>query len=43
LGWNKTDDGGVVVSSKGGAVEWEKKRGPIDPEKGDWVWRYPVK
>ena len=34
VGWNETDDGGQIVSRKGGAV---------DREKGDWVWQYPVK
>ena len=34
VGWNETDDGGQIVSRKGGAVDWEK---------GDWVWQYPVK
>jgi hypothetical protein len=43
VGWNKTDDGGVAPPPKGASVEWEKKRGPVDPEKGDWVWTYPVK
>jgi len=34
VGWNETDDGGVVVLTKGGAV---------DINQGDWVWRYPAK
>ena len=34
VGWNETDDGGQVALKENGAV---------DPEKGDWVWRYPVK
>ncbi len=29
VGWNETDDGGVVVFTKGGGV---------DNRKGDWVW-----
>jgi hypothetical protein len=34
VGWNERDDGGVVVFTKGGAV---------DNNQGDWVWRYPQK
>ena len=34
VGWNETDDGGVVSFSESGSV---------DPDKGDWVWRYPAK
>ena len=34
IGWNETDDGGVVGLLKSGAV---------DINKGDWVWRYPAK
>jgi hypothetical protein len=30
VGWNETDDGGVVVFTEGGRV---------DSRKGDWVWR----
>jgi hypothetical protein len=30
VGWNETDDGGVVA--------W-KKDGSVDREKGDWVWK----
>ena len=32
VGWNETDDGGTVASTKDGGADWEK---------GDWVWRYP--
>jgi hypothetical protein len=32
VGWNETDDGGVVEPMKGDRV---------DLEKGDWVWQYP--
>ncbi len=35
VGWNETDDGGVVVNQKGGNVP--------DISQGDWVWRYPAK
>jgi hypothetical protein len=34
VGWNETDDGGVVGLTKNGGV---------NNEKGDWVWRYPSK
>jgi hypothetical protein len=34
VGWNETDDGGVVGLTKGGSV---------DINKGDWVWQYPSK
>ena len=35
VGWNETDDGGVVGLTKGMAR--------LTRDKGDWVWRYPVK
>lgn len=34
IGWNETDDGGVVVLKKGEAPT-------VDESQGDWVWRYP--
>jgi hypothetical protein len=34
VGWNETDDGGVVVFGKG-------ETPGVDTSKGDWVWRYP--
>jgi hypothetical protein len=34
VGWNETDDGGVVGL---------KNDGSVDRDKGDWVWRYPSK
>ena len=34
VGWNKTDDGGLVGSNTDGSE---------DIETGDWVWRYPAK
>ena len=34
VGWNETDDGGVVA---------QRIDGSPDLEKGDWVWRYPAK
>ena len=33
VGWNEKDDGGLVVLTK---------KGIVDREKGDWVWRYPA-
>jgi hypothetical protein len=36
VGWNETDDGGVVVFTKGNTPH-------VDNNKGDWVWRYPQK
>jgi hypothetical protein len=34
VGWNETDDGGVVGLTKNGNV---------DTSTGDWVWRYPAR
>jgi hypothetical protein len=36
VGWNETDDGGVVVFK-------ESSPNHVDLDKGDWVWRYPAK
>jgi len=36
IGWNETDDGGVVAFRKNSAHS-------LDNENGDWVWRYPEK
>jgi hypothetical protein len=36
VGWNETDEGGVVVLRKG-------KTSEVDRDEGDWVWRYPPK
>ena len=36
VGWNETDDGGVVIFKKDSA-------GYVDMNQGDWVWRYPMK
>ena len=36
IGWNETDDGGVVVLTK-------DKSPHVDNRQGDWVWRYPAK
>jgi len=35
VGWNETDDGGEAGANKTGTA--------ADPNKGDWVWRYPAK
>jgi hypothetical protein len=35
VGWNETDDGGVIVT--------DKKYGTVHQNEGDWVWRYPQK
>ena len=42
VGWNETDDGGVVVS-KNGSNGRDESNARVDIEKGDWVWRYPQK
>jgi hypothetical protein len=34
VGWNETDDGGVVILGKGKILD-------ADINQGDWVWRYP--
>jgi hypothetical protein len=34
VGWNETDDGGVVVYRKGSTST-------VDINQGDWVWKYP--
>ena len=34
VGWNETDEGGEAGVTKSGAA--------VDPNKGDWVWRYPA-
>lgn len=36
VGWNETDDGGVVVLGKNSTSE-------VNLRQGDWVWRYPEK
>jgi hypothetical protein len=36
VGWNETDDGGVVVLEG-------KKTEKVDISQGDWVWQYPAK
>ena len=36
VGWNETDDGGVVAFKKG-------PDSTENLEQGDWVWKYPQK
>jgi hypothetical protein len=36
IGWNQTDDGGIVAMSKG-------KTPRPNPKQGDWVWQLPAK
>ena len=36
IGWNQTDDGGIVVLGKG-------KTPGVDSSQGDWVWQIPAK
>jgi hypothetical protein len=40
VGWNEKDDGGMVSLTKSGTVDLDK-RGKVDSDDGDWVWRYP--
>jgi len=42
VGWNETDDGGVVVNQKSRNPRDESGNAP-DISQGDWVWRYPQK
>jgi hypothetical protein len=42
VGWNETDDGGVVVNQKSRDPRDESGNSP-DISQGDWVWRYPAK
>jgi hypothetical protein len=41
VGWNETDDGGVVIFKKKSPSD-ESPSG-VDTAQGDWVWRYPSK
>ena len=36
VGWNETDDGGVVVFK-------QRSSSDVDISQGDWVWQYPQK
>jgi hypothetical protein len=43
VGWNETDDSGVVVTKAAGATERRSETPNMDFKQGDWVWRYPQK
>ncbi len=43
VGWNETDDGGVVDTKAAGATDRGSETSSWDFEQGDWVWRYPAK
>ena len=43
VGWNETDDGGVVVFMGRDRIPRDEYNPPVDINKGDWVWRYPQK
>jgi hypothetical protein len=40
IGWNETDDGGVVVNQKIRDPR-DESDSKVDISQGDWVWRYP--
>jgi hypothetical protein len=42
IGWNETDDGGVVGFKKS-SDRWDESGSKVDISQGDWVWRYPAK
>jgi hypothetical protein len=42
VGWNETDDGGVVVNQKSRDPR-DESSSRLDISQGDWVWRYPQK
>jgi hypothetical protein len=42
VGWNETDDGGVVVNQKSRDPR-DESSSKVDISQGDWVWRYPAK
>jgi hypothetical protein len=42
VGWNETDDGGVVVNQKSRNPR-DENSSKVDISQGDWVWRYPAK
>jgi hypothetical protein len=39
IGWNETDDGGVIAFKKNNDPESAQQ----DLDEGDWVWKYPAK
>jgi hypothetical protein len=38
VGWNETDDGGVIAFKKSNDAE-----SSVNLDEGDWVWKYPAK
>ncbi len=43
VGWNETDDGGVVAFQNSSQPRDEETKSGVDINQGDWVWRYPAK
>ena len=43
VGWNETDDGGVVETKAADATDRKSEASSWDFKQGDWVWRYPAK
>jgi hypothetical protein len=41
VGWNETDDGGVVDAKEAGVTDRRNEASTWDFKQGDWVWRYP--
>jgi len=41
IGWNETDDGGVVEPKVVGVSDRVIRNPILDYSQGDWVWRYP--
>jgi hypothetical protein len=41
VGWNETDDGGVVAFKQKSSAD--ESSADIDISQGDWVWRYPAR
>ncbi len=40
IGWNETDDGGVMALKKDPDID---SKSPLNLDQGDWVWKYPQK
>ena len=43
IGWNETDDGGVVEPKVVGVSDRVIRNPILDYSQGDWVWRYPAR
>jgi hypothetical protein len=43
VGWNETDDGGLVETKTVGVPDRRSETPTWDFKQGDWVWRYPAK